>query len=383
MFAVKFHLSPDEGSAAAPTAAPASTPINTSSGTQPIVSTADLFKGFEEKLWSNDAQGMAVEHDDPAWGQQTMGEEGAEDIDANSASPELDQLEAQKAEAAAKEEDDGLPLYTFKAEIGDETYEAVIENPEQLDHYLKRAMVAPKIFAENKQLRTEMKQYQEKAGIADEFDRMHKESPFELLNMIVDDLSHDELREWGGELMNHLDKTAEHQEFYKAQREAAQIKKVWAQQQEQQERLNQQRIAQIEEQNANEVRNWKKSEFNKWSAKIPKEHHDVLNDMIEGQLMYAHAKASEGVDVDLAHLTSRLYKFANTIAGTQKSIQAKVGKATQDARQQSTQKLQAATSQSRVPMAQNSAGGPQFKDTNQLFDFLSRKVGTGEIKLKG
>ncbi len=260
----------------------------------------------------------------------------------------------------------------------------MIEDEKQLNHYLKRAAVAPKVYEENKKLKQEIESYRDKATVADEFERMHRESPLELLNMIVEDMDESQLGEWVNGLSDVLKQTEAERAYFKKLREAEYISKQWAKQKEAEKKLETQRQQAIEEENIKVVNNWRTNEFSKWRAKVPQENHEILQQIIDDQLLYASNMAASGQDVDLTQLSSRLFKYANALIGSQKAIQNKVGKATQEARKTATNKLQAAASaQARTSRtAPNSVGTSQFKSTGEMFDFLSKKVGTGEIRLK-
>lgn len=392
MFSTKLFLNPDDSSSgnAAPASAPSSSAPSASasansvrSGTQvnsatptTVPSVDDLFRGMENKL-----MGSMPDEDDVMGHQYSNNMNGEEEsLDNPEANEILDQMQKGKEEEG---NDDDLPLYVFKDKVGDEEIELVIENPDQLNHYLKRAAVAPKIYAENKKLQEENTKLGERAKIADEFDRMLSESPTELLNMMIEDLPEEKLIPWLQAVAAELEESQELKERRREARETAYIRQQWALQQQREQQLQQQKQAAIEQENIKQVNNWRGNEFQKWSARVPTEHHDVLKQMIDDQLLYAHRMASEGHDVDLAQLSSRLYKYVNSIVGSQKQINNKVGKATQAARQQATSKLQAATNRMTAGRQQNSEGAARFNSTDEIFDFFSRKVGTGELKARG
>jgi hypothetical protein len=373
---MRFLSTPDDMATEAPSAPSiqGSQSVN-SSATSSVPNTDDLFKGFEDKYFGGNKDG-----DDEAFGQQTFGQpnEGGESIDDMEAAQQV----ADKESASSDAKDDGLPLYVFKDKVGDEDVELVIETKEQLNHYLKRAALTPKIYEENKQLKAEMSQYKDKASISDEFDRMHREEPLELLNLIVEDVGEDLLVEWVKGLSSNLAQSAEQREYFRKLREAEHIRSTWQRQQEAATKLEADRAAAIEEQNDRVVSDWRSSEFTKWSNKVAPEHHDVLQQMIDAQLMYASHMASQGKDVDLTELSSRVYKTANALSGSQKQINQKIGKATQASRQQATSKLQAATNQAQVGRTQSGQSAPGYKNTDHMFEDLLRKIGTGDIKVK-
>ena len=368
MFFNSFHFSPDEAGSSSDNGIAASTPVNSPSGN--ISTSDDLFRGFEAKMGLKNK-----EHDEQAFGKDAhlnpSDSESIEDYE-DEVAPET---------PAAEETDDNLPLYVFKEKVGDEEVELNIENKAQLDHYLKRAAIAPKIFKENKQLRIDIAKYQERAGDADEFDRMVTEEPMEVLNAIVEDMDQDTLNEWVGTLVENLKQDEHQREYFKKLRQAEYVLKNQERQNQQQQQFQTQRAQAIEQENIKQVENWRQNEFQKWSNKIPSENHAVLQDMIDDTLMYASRMASEGQDVDLMTLTNRLFRYTNTIIGSQRSINNKVGKATVAARQQATTKLQGSTNRMNAGRNQNSAGAPAYKDTNQMFKDLIHKIGTGDIKL--
>jgi hypothetical protein len=368
MFLNSFLQSPDDVSGSDGIAT--SAPVN--SGSTAAISTSDdLFKGFEEKMGISD-----MEHDDSAF--------GSESSNTPSESDTIESYEDSIApEAEAPEADDGLPLYVFKEKFGDKDIDLVIENKDQLDHYLKRAAIAPEIFKENKQLKIDVANFKSRAEDADEFDRMVREEPMEILNAIIEDMDEEVLNEWAGTLVENLKQDAAQREYFKKLRQAEYITRNYERQQQEQQKFQQQKVAAIEQENIKQVQNWRNNEFQKWSSKIPSENHAVLQDMIDDTLSYASRMANEGHDVDLMSLTNRLSRYANTIIGSQKQINNKVGKATQAARQQATTKLQASTNRMNAGRNQNSASVPQYKNTNDMFDELIRKVGTGDIRLKG
>lgn len=385
MFSTSFFLNSDNASsgsatqsASTPSSAPTSSGSIVNSATPTSVpSTSELFKGIEDKL-----MGSVQDEDESMFdnNQYHRNDVDEEDIDAND--PEANAL-LEQIQGKQEDGDDDLPLYVFKEKIGDEEVEMVIENPDQLNHYLKRAAIAPKIHAENKQLREENTKLTERAKIADEFDRLSVEDPAQLLNTIIEDMPEEKLIPWLQAVAAELEETQELKQRRKEARETAYIRQQWALQQQREKDLQVKQQQAIEQENVKQVNNWRGNEFNKWSAKVPSEHHDILKQMIDDQLLYAHRLASEGQDVDLNQLSSRLYKYVNTIVGSQKQINNKVGKATQAARQQATSKLQAATSKmNSTGRTQNSEGAPQFKDPSELFDYISRKVGTGELKAR-
>ena len=371
MFFNSFLQSPDESgsaSSAGGSSIPTSAPVNSSAGSA-VSTTDDLFRGFEDKMGLTNK-----EFDENAFGQDEYNEP--------SNSETIEEYEQNLQPDKAAEEDDGLPLYVFKETVGDREIELNIENKEQLDHYLKRAAIAPEIFKENKQLKTEVATFKERAADADEFDRMVAEEPVEILNAIIEDMNEDQLTEWVKDLSAHLQQSAEQKEYFRKLRQAEYVLRNQERQQQQQQQFEQKRMQAIEQENIKQVQNWRQNEFQKWSNKLPAETHAILSDMIDDQLAYASRLANEGQDVDLITLTNRLARYANTIAGSQKSINKKVGQATQAARQQATNKLQASTNRMQAGRQANSAGVPQYKDTDSMFDDLIRKVGTGEIRVK-
>ncbi len=370
MFLNKFSLSPDEAGTAAPASNSAtSTPVN-SSATTSIPTTASLFADMEAKMGLTNK-----EPDDEAFGQQIFGQP------SDSENIEEFENDVAKEPAETPDEDDGKPLYIYEAKVGDNDVKLIVENKEQLDHYLKRAAVAPEIFKENKQLRTEIGQYKERASDADEFDRMAREDPLTLLDVIAEDLTDDQLTQFVQGLSSKLQQTQEQRAMDQKLRQAELIIRQNEMLTQREQRLQQQQAASIEAENVKQIQNWRASEFNKWADKIPKEHHAVLDDMIESTLLYASKQADAGIDVDLVSLTNRLSRFANSIVGTQKSINKKVGQATQAARQQATSKLQASTNQAQV--SRNSgASVPQYKGTDDMFSDLIRKIGSGSVRLK-
>lgn len=365
------------GSSSAPsTGAATSTPSTNTTAPGKVNSVDELFKGIEDKYFNNDA-----EPDDIYNSRPDNSKEGAPKV--NMGNENLDDPKEEDSSAATSNEDDGLPLYVFKASIDGEDVEIPIENPEQLDHYLKRAAIAPKIYARNQELEKQVKGLTERAAIADEFEKMSKESPTDLLNLVIEDMDEEVLLPWLQTIASELEESQEYKQRRKEAREVAYIREQWARQQEREQQQQQQHAAMIEERNIQEITNWRSNEFNKWSAKVPQEHHKILQQMIDDQLLYASNMAAAKKDVDLTTLSGRLYQYVNSIIGSQKQISAKVGKATQAARQTATSKLQAATSKMNTGRQQQSAGGPQFKDPGELFDFLSEKAGTGELKLRG
>ena len=368
-----FYSSPDEsaGADASSNGIAASSPVNSSSGAN-ISSSDDLFRGFEEKmgLASSEADDSAFK--DTVYGNSPSDAETIEEFEAS-------QMTEETTDEAS---DDSLPLYVFKEKVGDREVDLVIESKEQLDHYLKRAAIAPEIFKENKVLKTEVAQYKERAADADEFDRMVREEPMEILNAIIEDMDEGTLNEWAATLVENLKQDAAQREYFKKLRQAEYVLKQQERQMQQQQQFEQRRVQAIEQENIKQVQNWRNNEFQKWTAKIPSEHHSVLNDMIDDTLSFASRQADQGIDVDLVTLTNRLARYANTIIGSQKSINNKVGKATQAARQQATTKLQASTNRLNAGKNPNSAGAPQYKNTDDMFADLIRKVGTGEVRVK-
>ena len=378
MFLHKFVLSPEgdvAGNTAAPSSVPTSSPVN-SSDTSAVASTSDLFAGFEDKYFSGkETDDDAFNDIDNGYNRSTDGESIDETFPENTGETE---------EPVEADSDKDLPLFIFKDKINNEDVELVIEDEKQLNHYLRRAAVAPKVYEENKRLKQEMESYKDKVSVADEFERMSKEEPLELLNLIVEDMDESQLGDWVRGLSDVLQQSQEQREYFKKLREAEYIRQQWGKQKEAEKKLETQRQHAIEEENIKVVHNWRSNEFSKWKSKIPQENHDILQQIIDDQLLYASNMANSGQDVDLTQLSSRLFKYAQALIGSQKSIQQKVGKATIDARKTATNKLQAAASQARTSRnAPNSAGTSQFKSTNEMFDFLSKKIGTGEIKLKG
>ena len=368
MFLNSFNYSPEEASSSSDNGIATSTPVNSPSGN--ISTSDDLFRGFEEKMGLKNK-----EHDEQAFGK---------DAHLNpSESESIEDYEEEVASevAATEESDDNLPLYVFKEKVGDEEVELNIENKAQLDHYLKRAAIAPKIFKENKQLKMDVAKYQERAKDADEFDRMVNEEPMEILNAIIEDMNEEMLTNWVKDLSQNLQQSAEQREYFKKLRQAEYVLKNQERQMQQQQQFETKRQQAIEQENIKQVQNWRNSEFQKWSSKIPTENHSVLQDMIDDTLMYASRMANEGHDVDLVTLTNRLSRYANSIIGSQKSINNKVGKATVAARQQATTKLQASTNRVNAGRNQNGAGSPAYKGTDDMFRDLLHKIGTGDVKL--
>lgn len=377
-------LSPEaEGSAApasssspASSSTPSTLPANTAGNSIP--NTDALFKDFESKLVGNSqSKNQNSYEDDDAFGQEVIGQP----MDAES----IDNIEneVQAEETAAVEEDDGLPLYVYKDKIGNDDIELVIENKDQLHHYLKRAAMAPKIYEENKILKSEMSKYQKKASIADEFDRMAKEEPLELLNMLIEEIGDEKLlSDWANGLRANLDQSEEQRQYFKKLREAEYIKQQWERQREAQTKLESDRKAAIEEQNVQVVSNWRSNEFSKWESKVDPAHHEVLQQIIDAQIMYASHMAAAGKDVDLHELSGRIYKAANALVGNQKQINQKIGKATQAARQQATSKLQAATTQVQSSRAQQAGKQQGYKSTDDAFKDLMNKINTGDIRLR-
>jgi hypothetical protein len=369
MFFNSFLQSPDEAAGSDVTA---SAPVNSSSTTA-VPTTNDLFDGFADKIGLGNK-----EHDENAFGQDEYNNN--EPSDSETIEEYEQNLEPEKQ---AETEDDNLPLYVFKEKLGDREIELNIENKEQLDHYLKRAAIAPEIFKENKQLRTEVATYKERAADADEFDRMVAEEPVEILNAIIEDMNEEKLAEWVKDLSQNLQQSAEQKEYFRKLRQAEYVLRQQERQQQQQQQFEQKRLQAIEQENIKQVQNWRQNEFQKWSSKLPAETHAILSDMIDDQLAYASRLANEGHDVDLITLTNRLARYANTIAGSQKSINKKVGQATQAARQQATNKLQASTNRMNAGRNQNGAGSSAYKNTDDMWADLIRKVGSGEVRVKG
>lgn len=343
----------------------------------PYPTSDDLFKGFEDKLFSN------MDDPDDILGGNNESEETENIDDPLVEANNKENTEQTETETVEADEDDGLPLYTFQAKVDGEDVDLVIENQEDLDNYLKRAVVAPKLYKENKELRSKIDELSIRASNADEFDRMAKEEPAELLELITEDMDEEQLVQWIREKAKYLGKSQEEREAIKKQRESEFIRKTWEQQQAAKQQIEKSKVEAETQAQTRLVESWRESEFTKWAVKVPEEHHELLKDLIDQQLLYASNLAREGKDVELKALSQRLFKFATALSGSRKQIEKKIGEQTQAARQQAKSKLQTVANTARTGGQNKPKNSMDFNgDTDSLFDSLSRGIESGRVTLR-
>lgn len=252
--------------------------------------------------------------------------------------------EEEEAEAKEVKEDDGAaPVtsdagstakeetwqpYRFKGVVAGEEKEVTFKTKEELDKTIARGLVAPKIYTEYKQLKSQMETLKEDAEWANEVDRLAREEPeqfFENVVLAYTQLADEKVAErFEAALADFVHKryqyyyelaqmSEEQLKMHKQLQAAERIARENARLQELKEEMERkEREAQAARERA-EFEGWKQRELTKWVREVGEEHKADILEYMRIVASHAMVQINNGKQYTYKDMSAHLEKLLNPL----------------------------------------------------------------------
>ena len=285
-------------------------------------------------------------------------------------------------------EDEDLPLYRFEGKVGEKAVSMEIKDKADLDKLLTKAVMAQDLYKEHKKVLASMDTYKEKAELLDQIDKLTEENPIEFMNNLVEDLSEEQEEQFADWLLQQADnlrKSKEQRAYEKEIREARRIRQERESEIKRAQALQERQAQVAAETERKQLSAWANTEFQKYSAKLPAEYKEWIDDQIKYTVAKSRQMMDNGEEVtfeDLSRMLSRQLKPVLSRT-TPNQVRQEIGRATEEKKKQSLTKLQATAGRVVAPTARNNRLQElaQSGNTSGIFDFFEEMVDNGSLKL--
>lgn len=382
----------------APASAPSASSVPASSGYQdPYADTSpDAIFGDLRKQLGLDTDD-SVQIDDP----HTMVHEGSEEdlfglgaeeeATESPTTTEENQLTEDTSAAETVEEPAYEVDYAYEGKVGNEEVKLHIKSREQMDNIIARAVHYGKLADSYKTLRKEIEPLREHSKQLEFMDQQLREKPLEFINNVIEDMPDEQVREWLLQVATEYGKSAQEREVSKKLRQAELTQRQMEMIQKQQEQLERQRIQAAREADKHTVRAWADGILTRSKARIPEQFHDIVNQQLKFALMEGKEQRNKGQDVSVQTLNSifqrNMAPYMKLISGSAKdnakAVEKEVGKAVQQKREQSLQRVQSIASKAQPTNQQKTRMqvAAEESDVGGMFDEIIRGVKSGRIRI--
>lgn len=380
------------------TSAPASsTPTNSSD-----FSVDSLFSDLERAMGINEDEPQmtnAVDNTDIKAGTEEdllgLGDEVEEASENNeeTTSEDTDNSSETQTETENAGTKSDFPSYKFKKEIGGKEYDVQIKSQEQLDNIIAKAIVANEVYAKHQALAEEVETLRQDKATLDAIDERLENDFDGFMDDITEDVPDEKLSQWLVKKADELAMDPQQRAIQKKLKENEVLKQKLAEIQAEQDRLNELRRKSAREADSHTVKSWMDSKKTMLSTKIPEEYHSLVEDQLKYVIMEARDKTRRKEKVTIQTLDSMLTQRMKPIldlvqrAKPQKNVNAEVGKAVQQKKQQTLTRIQSAAS-SRMPNANpNKTQMQRLVESKDnpigIFDEILKGMDSGRIRIKG
>jgi hypothetical protein len=286
--------------------------------------------------------------------------------------------------------------YKFKGDVDGQEYDIDFTDPKQLDTVVKQALYGKKIHAEHKELTARHTEVQNELAKSEaDWEALEQKlanDPVDFLETFTEDMPEEQVRMW---MQRKLDEWTQPPEVQSHNR----LKKQYERMLKDQETLAEQAtvLKQREEQaNLQQERqtydNWGVQTKNKITARFPELPSAIIDQTIEAAAMTAGQLKRQGKKITVETLNDifvakmkpivELHNSYKTgTANSSKQVQAQVGKAIQDKKEQTMQRIQNTSNPARRN-AQNNIQDKYRDDPMKVFDLLTDMVGSGKANFR-
>jgi hypothetical protein len=386
-------------SAPVSTSAPAPSAPSSSGFQQPegAHSASEIFRQFEEQVGMSDEKGPDFK-DARQW----------KDGDVNDLLSFGEEVDPTTGKAPAREDqmpsnedgtdglyqdptelDDNSIDYTFEGKLGDKDHKIQFKTREQLDLAIKKAIVSDRLYKDNKTLRTEMESYKQDREYARNMDDYLENRPMELMDMIMEDLPEEHVKDW---LLQKAEWYGQDQEIRRqaqVQKENELLRRKLAAIEEGEARLQQQRQQTALEADKYVVQSWGSGTLSKLQSRIPEQYHGIVEKELRSTLLEARHRQQNNENVDIKMLDrifARNMKPLMDLIGAktnQSAVDREVGRAMDAKRQQNLTRVQTAASQAMSRTQQTPNRNKELEENPaKIFDMMIQGIEQGRFKLK-
>jgi hypothetical protein len=387
--------------AAAPAApAPAAAPAPSSSGfKQPegAHSAHDIFSEFEQKLGWKEEQGPDFS-DAREWKDGNIEEMienyGKEEVDPTTGEtpdrePQVD-MDGNPAETQQTEEDSDKFEYDFEDEIGGKQHKIQFKSKEQLNTAIKKAIVADRLYKQTKELKAEIESYTQDREFARNMDDYLENRPMELLDMVIEDLPEEDVKNW---LLAKAEWYGQDQEVRRQaqiQKENELLRRKLAAIEESEQRIAESRRQAAMEADRHVVQAWGSGVLSKMKSRIPEQYHGMVEKELRSTLLEARHRQSQNENVDVKTLdkifTRNMRPLLELIQekASKRVVDSEVGRVLNEKKQQNLARVQSAASQAMSRGNQTPRMSKELEENPaKIFDYLIEGIDKGKYRLKG
>lgn len=359
----------------------------------------DIFKEFENSLGWKDEQAPDFK-DARSWKDGTIddliGDNSNNEDPTVGPDPEKEKTPQEdefgnviEPEDKEKTDQDDEFSYDFEDEIGGKEHKIQFKSREQLNTAIKKAVVADRLYKENKDLKANIQSYDEDRSFARNMDDYLENRPFELMDMVIEDLPEEEIKNW---LIQKAEWYGQDQEVRRQARVAKENemlrKKIEAIEQAE-TRAKEQRSQLALEADRHVVKSWGAGILTKMKSRIPDTYHGIVEKELRNTLIEARHLQNQNVNVDVKTLDKIFQRNMRPMLDlisektNTKVVDREVGRVLNEKKQQNLTRVQAVASQAMSSRNQMNSRQKELEDNPiKAFDYLIEGIDQGKFRMK-
>lgn len=390
-------VSAPTSSPAPASSAPSSSPAPSSSGfTQPegAHSPSEIFRQFEQQMGMSDEEGPNFK-DAIKWKDGGIDDLLNEDPNTGASPSDREGQIPNNEDGTDGQYQDPTQLdpdafdYTFEGELGGKEHKIQFKSKEQLNTAIKKAIVSDRLYKDNKSLRTEMDSYKQDREYARSMDDYLENRPKELMDMIIEDLPEEDVKNWLLEKAEWYGQDQEVRRQAQVQKENELLRRKLAAIEEGETRLSQQRQQAALEADKYVVQSWGTGTLSKLKTRIPEQYHGMVEKELRSTLLEARHRQqnSENVDIKmLDRIFARNMRPLLDLIGTktnQRVVDREVGRVLDEKKQQNLTRVQTAASQAMSRSQQTPNRNKELEENPaKIFDMMIQGIEQGRFRLR-
>lgn len=279
--------------------------------------------------------------------------------------------------------------YTFEGELGGKDHKIQFKTKEQLNTAIKKAIISDRLYKDNKTLRTEMDSYKQDREYARSMDDYLENRPKELMDMIIEDLPEEDVKNWLLEKAEWYGQDQEVRRQSQVQKENDLLRRKLAAIEEGEARLVEQRKQTALEADKYVVQSWGSGTLSKLKTRIPDQYHGMVEKELRSTLLEARHRQQQNENVDIKMLDrifARNMRPILDLIGTktnQRVVDKEVGRVLDEKKQQNLTRVQTAASQAMSRTQQTPSRNRELEDNPaKIFDMMIQGIDQGKFRLK-
>lgn len=311
--------------------------------------------------------------------------EGQENVDPTTGVDASQQVEGQS---------EGIPQdkefkYEFEGEIGGKNYKINFKNPDQINNAIKKAIVADQLYKKTQNLETQLTEMGQYKEFSDQMDHYLENDPKGLLDLVIEDLPEDEVKEWLISKAEWYGQDKEVRRQAQIQKENDLLRRKLQAIEAADGKLEEKRRMAAVEADKHVLQSWGTGVMTKMKARVPDSYHGIIERELNNSVLEAKYLQTSGQDVNVKTLDRIFARNMRPILeliqekSNTKTVNSQVAQIMREKKDQNLARVQGAASQAQSRVNQNSKLRNEVEENpTKMFDLLLKGMEEGRIKMK-